>query len=412
MDYQDIDNLLNKSVELSKYKEKRWVIIHDETRGNYDQPFVKYNCKTVADKLVDYSKGYILITGTISSTAAATPLVAGNNIAFKNGSNSIIKSATVRLNNNEVDQNHHVYITTTYLNLLEYSGDYSRNAQQFGFVADDVLIAAAANQFRKTITLTGIRAGVFEFCLKLPLTYLSSFFRRLNFPIINNELDLELELRGNNSLLRPQGVHEAKVDITKTELYLPIVELPSDYEKRFLTMLSSSYTKELKWEHMDVHIIHGVRGRFDRLITPSLNGVRKMYVMAVLTNRWNSQEFSDTASDTAINNINIEIDSKNYFDRDIRNEHVAYTYLQECFNMGGTDFNTGSMISYKDFRNLYRLYAFDLSHQKVFESDPRKSQSIRLKCEVPDNDHVLVVVLSQQKLTEICMSDSSKTHTV
>jgi predicted transglutaminase-like protease len=63
MDYQDIESLFNKDQVLPKYKHKRWVKIQDTNNGNYNSP-VKYYCKTVADKLVDYSQGYILLDGS------------------------------------------------------------------------------------------------------------------------------------------------------------------------------------------------------------------------------------------------------------------------------------------------------------------------------------------------------------
>ena len=61
---------------------------------------------------------------------------------------------------------------------------------------------------------------------------------------------------------------------------------------------------------------------------------------------------------------------------------------------------------------MYRLYGFDLSRQEIFESDPKKSQSIRLRCDLGANDCKLIVVLSQEKTTQICMNDPSKTGTV
>ena len=54
MDYQSIENLFNKDQTLQKYKRKRWVKIQDTNNNNYNSP-IKYYCKTVADKLVDYS---------------------------------------------------------------------------------------------------------------------------------------------------------------------------------------------------------------------------------------------------------------------------------------------------------------------------------------------------------------------
>jgi hypothetical protein len=411
MDYQVIANLFSKDEILPKYRYKRWVRISDSNNGDYNPP-IKYYCKTVADKLVDYSSGYIILEGVIESTTANN-LDPGNNIAIKNGSNSIVSEATVRLNNDEVDKNRYIYLTTTYLNLLEYSDDYTKNAIQYGFARDTADGATSTGcALRKNAIVTGFADHRFNIMLKIPLIYLSPFFRRLNFPIINNEINLEVTLRTNNCLLRLDTVQPSRLVVRRTELYLPIVELPQEYEKKLNSLISSSYTKEIQWDHMNVREFPNfVNGQFDSEITPSLNGVRKMYVMAIPQASWDNQEHSETTSNVVINNINITIDSVDYYPQSIRNDHEAYSFLQECFNMSSDDYNTGSLISFVDFKNVYRLYAFDLSHQKIFEENPKKSQSIRLRCEIAGNSK-LIVVLSQEKTSQICMSDPSKSRTV
>ena len=422
MDYLDINRLMSEDVTLPKYKYKRWVRIQDSSNGNYNEA-VKYNCKTIADKLVDYKSGYIYLTGAIKASSAAQNLAAANQISFKNGSNSIIETATVRLNNTEIDKNHRVYLTTTYLNLLEYSNDYLKNAKQYAFDEDDEPTQTRdKSSRRKAMTNVGFVNNQFQIELKIPLVYLSTFFRRLNCPIMNNMLELEIELRLKNCLLRGMAtgaganavpaVHAAEVAVTNTELHLPIVELPSTDETKFLRMISESYVKEITWDRLNVNVIDvEIDGPFDRQITPSLPGVKKMYVMAVPAARWNNQTHSDTTSDIQIRDINITIDSEDFYAQNIRNDHEAYDMLQECFNMGGTNYNTGSLISFPEFKNIYRLYAFDLSRQKIFEIDPRKSQAIRLRGDTSGGCRV-VVVLAQERVTKINMSDPSKTLTV
>jgi hypothetical protein len=104
-------------------------------------------------------------------------------------------------------------------------------------------------------------------------------------------LELEIELRLTNCLLRLAAVHASEVVVENTELHLPIVELPSDVEKTFFEMIiSSSYTKEITWDRLNVNVIDGeINERFDRQITPSLPGVKMMYVMAVPIARCNNQ---------------------------------------------------------------------------------------------------------------------------
>ena len=189
---------------------------------------------------------------------------------------------------------------------------------------------------RKAVIVSGqFNNHTLPVLIKIHLAYLSPFFRQLDFPIINNKLDLELELRGDACLIKDANVHASQLVVTNTELYLPIVQLPSDAEKKFLHLLPSSYTKKLTWDHMEVFVHRDIQNTttFDQQITASLDGVRKMYVMSILNAGWNNQDFSEIPSSGRMNNINITIDSEDYFGQDVRNDHEAYTLLQECFNM-------------------------------------------------------------------------------
>ena len=84
-----------------------------------------------------------------------------------------------------------------------------------------------------------------------------TIFRRLDFPIINNELDLELQLRGNACLIKDAAVHASQLNVTNTELYLPIVELPRRLQKEVSTFWSPSHTKTLTCDHIGCVCLYG-----------------------------------------------------------------------------------------------------------------------------------------------------------
>jgi hypothetical protein len=79
--------------------------------------------------------------------------------------------------------------------------------------------------------------------------------------------------------------------------------------------------------------------------------------------------------------------------------------------MQGKDPNTGALLSYSNFRNVNRYYVFDLSRQRVFESDPRKAQSIRFKGTINQASHLLFF-LAQEKKTSIDFKNPYNTSTV
>ena len=377
MDYQKIGELFSKQEILPKYKYMRWIKIQDTNNGNYNSP-IKYNAKTIADNLVDYQEGFIIVHGKVKSTTG-TALQDTDVIGIKNGSYSIVSEFTVRLNNVEVDKNRYVFLTSTILNLLEYSDDYATSiATQYGFAKDSSSDTTSTGvALRKSIMQTDFANDEISVILQISLKDLSPFFRRLTFPIKNNAIDMEWSGRFVDCILRANTVQASKLSVSSTELYLPIVELPSKYEKDLFSKLGENFSKELTWDHLDVHEMSGwTKGRFDLEIAPSLNGVRKMYALAIPQASWIDQEHVDTVTDTTIKNLNVVIDTQDYFAQDISNDYEAYKLLQECANMGGLDPNTGTLISFIEFKKVYKIYALDLSHQRVFESDPRKSQAI------------------------------------
>ena len=59
--------------------------------------------------------------------------------------------------------------------------------------------------------------------------------------------------------------------------------------------------------------------------------------------------------------------------------------LREQFNFGGHNLNTGSQISFIEWKKLYRIYAFDLRRQEALQEDRRKPQNIRVSYRLMDH---------------------------
>ena len=90
----------------------------------------------MTDKLIDFSKRELIVEGYIISTTA-TPLAAKQEIGLQNGNYSVLKDVKISFNNNEIEHTREPLYTTTYLNLLQYSDDYSKSiATQYGFDKD------------------------------------------------------------------------------------------------------------------------------------------------------------------------------------------------------------------------------------------------------------------------------------
>ena len=170
--------------------------------------------------------------------------------------------------------------------------------------------------------------------------------------------------------------------------------------------------KSLIWYKLTSRVTpgHVANHESDQEIEPTINGVKRLFCFP--RNRFDADQTAiETISDIQLNNFNIVIDSEDFYPQNVQSDEEAYQLISECFNMGGKDKNTGSILDFQKFRTLNRFYAFDLSRQKVFESDPRKAQSIRFRG-TPSANCSILFFLSQEKKTTIDFIDPSNTVTV
>ena len=97
----------------------------------------------------------------------------------------------------------------------------------------------------------------------IPLKYLSNFWRSLNIPLINCEVELILTWSKNCALVdmtrrNAQGNNPATVppteitfEITDTNLYVPVVTLSKENDTKLLEQLKTGFKRTLKWENTD-----------------------------------------------------------------------------------------------------------------------------------------------------------------
>ena len=100
--------------------------------GRVQATHAKLTCHTLTDKLIDFSKRELVIEGYIEGVGGN--LAINSDISLRNGNYSLVRDVKVSFSNNEVEHNWEALFTTSYLNLLEYSEDYTKSiALQHGF---------------------------------------------------------------------------------------------------------------------------------------------------------------------------------------------------------------------------------------------------------------------------------------
>ena len=95
----------------------------------------------------------------------------------------------------------------------------------------------------------------------LPLKYISSFFRSLELPLINTKLHLELSWI-NNCIMSNVGANDNNdidtntFQITKTELYVPVVTLKTNDNLKLTKLLSKGFKRSIFWNEYKSKLKH------------------------------------------------------------------------------------------------------------------------------------------------------------
>ena len=163
--------------------------------------------------LCDYSDAYILVNGnTTVNNNAATGAAANNTnkkVIFKNCAS--FTNCIIKINHTEIDNAQYIDIIMPMNNLTEYSDNYSETSGSLwqyckeipavdnnGNIADfNGANATDSFNFKTKITGQTDNNRWIDIELMAPLKYLSNFWRSLEMPLINCEVELTLTWSAN-----------------------------------------------------------------------------------------------------------------------------------------------------------------------------------------------------------------------
>ena len=244
MEYQKIANLLDDaSNQPPKFKTKNWVEVNDESRGTYNiNGQIKFKTTMLKSGLCDYGDEYILVKGTITvnNTAAADADANNTNkkVIFKNY--ALFTNCISEINNTQVDNAKDLDIAMPMYSLIEYSDNYSKTSGSLCQYCKDIpavdnnnaIVIFSDNNFTDSfnfkVKITGQNGddGTKNVEIMVPLSYLSVFWRSLELPLINCEVNLILTWSANCVIVSTNVANQnATFSITDTKLYVPVVTL-------------------------------------------------------------------------------------------------------------------------------------------------------------------------------------------
>ena len=173
------------------------------------------------------------------------------------------------------------------------------------------------------------------------LKHLSNFWRNLNIPLINFEVELILTWSKNCALidmttkdaggdnLAIEAPSDAKFKITDTKVYVPVVILSKENDKKLLKQLKPGFKRTIKWnKYRSQMTIQPKNNNLNYLIDPTFTNVNRLFVLSfqrIAGENNTTKDRRDSFSHYYVPNVRIKdfnalIRGKRFFDLQVKNE--------------------------------------------------------------------------------------------
>ena len=397
MEYQKIANLIDDNTlnQPSKFRTRNWIEINDESRGEYNvNSQIKFKTTMLKSSLCDYSDAYILVKGTITVNNTAAQGAAANNtnkkVIFKNC--APFTNCISEINNTQIDNAKDMNIVMPMYNLIEYSDNYAKTTGSLWEYCkdvparnanDDIVIFAEDNttdsfKFKAKITDQTGNDGTKDVEIMVPLKYLSNFWRTLEMPLINCEVNLILTWSSNCVLIATAIQNQtATFEITDTKIYVPVVTLSTQENTKFFQQLKSGFKRVINWnKYLSKPELLAQNPNLNHLVEPSFQGINRLFVLAFENDDDRTSNDEYYLPTVEIKDYNIVINGENFFDQPIKNNKITYDNIRKIATDQGDHYATGCLLDYPYFADTYKMIAVDLSKQQALDADPRAIQQI------------------------------------
>ena len=202
MEFQKIANFLDTASDdkdLPRFVTKKWIEVYEKSEENYSEINKEIIIKTsmLRSDLCDFSDVDIVMEGTVTLEGNNDANKRNKNLAFRN--NAPFINCISKINGVQIDSVEDLAVVMPMYNLLEYSKNYRKTTGSlWNYYRDEPSTPPSSNsesfKYKTSIvgetpedndSLTGAKDVI-------PLKHLSNFWRSLNIPLINCEVELIL----------------------------------------------------------------------------------------------------------------------------------------------------------------------------------------------------------------------------
>ena len=157
----------------------------------------------------------------------------------------------------------------------------------------------------------------------VPLKYLNNFWRTLEMPLINCEVNLILTWSKDCVITNSTGA--GKFAITDTKLYVPVVTLSTQDNAKLLQQLKSGFRRTINWNKYQSNLKTYPQNRYlNHLVDPSFQGVDRRFVLSIENEADRTSHSTYYLPKVEIKDYSVTIDGKNFFDQPINGKLKTY----------------------------------------------------------------------------------------
>ena len=182
----------------------------------------------------------------------------------------------------------------------------------------------------------------------LKIYQLENFWRTLEMPLINCELNLILTWSSTCVIAVSGDANQAATfEITNTKLYVPVVTLSTQENTKFLQQLKSGFKRVFNWnKYLSKPELLAQNPNLNHLVEPSFQGVNRLFVLAFENDDYRSSTRRYNLPTVKIKDYNIIINGENFFDQPIKNNKVTYENIGKIATGQGDDYTNGCLLDY------------------------------------------------------------------
>ena len=323
-----------------------------------------------------------------------------------------------KINNTQIENAEYIDIVMPMYSLIEYSDNYSKTSgilwqycneipaidNDGGIINFNGAIATDSFNFKTKITGQTNNDGIINAEIMVPLKYLSNFWRTLEMPLINCEVELISNWSANCVIIYTDVNNQIPTfTITETNLYVPVVTLSTQDNEKLLPQLKSGFKRKISWNKYPAKPeLLAQNANLNYLIEPSFEGINRRFVLAFEhdnNNDWRASNRRYYIPNLKIKVYNVMNDGKNFFDQRVKHDKVTYENIRKITIGQGDDHAAGCLLDYTYFKKYYKMIAIDLSKQQVLDADPKAIQQINFTANLGRTNTRFYFILEEAKET-------------